>query len=434
MTSDTNSFPQRIASIVYYDFNWQFPAITEKHAFLMAKKLLPSVDGLVYLAFPWATYFDCIDRGRKEATELKKMLFSCLELIKPGEKIVTVCQHILMIKHSHLFSEIGISTVFWSHAIKDQAYLPNNSKIEIKPFPLFPVQIQSKASSQSTRKYLYSFVGAKSNQYYLTQSRAMIINSLSKHDDGIIISRDQWHYNRIVYDHQITKKIVDDSSALINQDYSAEFLELLNESIFSICPSGTGPNSIRLWESMGAGAIPVILADSYLPPGNINLWNSAVIFIDEKLESIEKIPEILRKVQQDPERLASMRSSIKELWSTYGPGCFIYDVQKMFIEYAFYSMQGRMNVYDVSYISIANQARVLLADKNIFTNISKFNTFGLRCIILAFKDSLTFSKFLEQDPNVKKILNIIFSNKDYKYYKSFDSILKMRKLEFSDSK
>ena len=36
--------------------------------------------------------------------------------------------------------------------------------------------------------------------------------------------------------------------------------------VFSLCPEGAGPNTLRVWESLAVGAIPVILVDGWLPP------------------------------------------------------------------------------------------------------------------------------------------------------------------------
>ena len=47
---------------------------------------------------------------------------------------------------------------------------------------------------------------------------------------------------------------------------------LLLNSKYTLCPSGSGPNSIRLWESLACGSIPIILSDTLdLPSHKINL-------------------------------------------------------------------------------------------------------------------------------------------------------------------
>lgn len=46
----------------------------------------------------------------------------------------------------------------------------------------------------------------------------------------------------------------------------ARFLEVLSRSRFVLCPRGNGTSSIRLYESLAMGAVPVIIADDWRPP------------------------------------------------------------------------------------------------------------------------------------------------------------------------
>jgi hypothetical protein len=52
---------------------------------------------------------------------------------------------------------------------------------------------------------------------------------------------------------------------------------LLLDSRFTLCPSGSGPNYIRLWESLACGCIPVLLADTLDLP-NHKLWDESIVF------------------------------------------------------------------------------------------------------------------------------------------------------------
>jgi hypothetical protein len=54
--------------------------------------------------------------------------------------------------------------------------------------------------------------------------------------------------------------------------------DILIKSRYSLCPSGSGPNSIRFWESLAVGSIPVLLADTLDLPEYIDWENSVVIF------------------------------------------------------------------------------------------------------------------------------------------------------------
>ena len=96
---------------------------------------------------------------------------------------------------------------------------------------------------------------------------------MSNYSNTFIVERDEWHYQGMVYRN--------DSNTNTNNEI--EYKNILAESIFSLCPSGTGPSSIRIWESMSYGSIPVILADTLILPiiPNIN-WNDFFIIWKEK--------------------------------------------------------------------------------------------------------------------------------------------------------
>ncbi|MBY6092896.1 exostosin family protein [Maritimibacter alkaliphilus] len=324
--------------IVAYDHNWQFPAITEQHAFNMLSEQLDTrrTDGrVIYFAFPWATLIDNLLHNKKNPEKtafLKQKLLSFKPRLEQAETIVTTCQHIHMLRFQDLFDEMGITDIFWSHAIKGQPALPDHKGIALHPFPLYPVQAKDVwREKPAPKKHLYSFVGAKANQYYLTQSRNIIIEDLSKTNTGFVVGNDTWHYNKVVYDYQV-RGTADKPDALVDNNASENFKKILRESVFSLCPSGTGPNSIRLWESIGLGSIPVILADTLALPGNPALWEQAAVFCKEDKDSILKLPDVLKKIHKDPAQLKAKRHAMAQIWKLYGIENFVHDIRKLILE------------------------------------------------------------------------------------------------------
>ena len=49
---------------------------------------------------------------------------------------------------------MGITDIFWSHAIKDQYTLPNSQDVNIYPFPLYPVQYNDEYNFNEDRLHL----------------------------------------------------------------------------------------------------------------------------------------------------------------------------------------------------------------------------------------------------------------------------------------
>ncbi|NET76672.1 tetratricopeptide repeat protein [Okeania sp. SIO1F9] len=329
------SIDNKNSGVIGYDASWQYPAITEQYAYKMAKKYLQGYDqSIAYFGFPWATLIDLLLNKPEDTKQLLSVLEKYKSYLSKFTKVVTVCQHIRMLKFQYLFNEVGITDVFWSHAVKGQSTFPDYSHIKIYPFPLFPVQASEVFPQELRgvfRKFLFSFVGSKALSYYLTDSRNQIIKYLSDDKRGFIRSRESWHYQDIVYENQI-KKAVTDEKNLIDESQTREFKEILKQSVFSLCPSGSGPNSIRLWESIAYGSIPVVLSDTYLPPGDLDLWESAVVVCPERADEIQTLPDCLEVLSKDKKLMKHKKEVLQVLWNRYGVECFIYDIINFFDE------------------------------------------------------------------------------------------------------
>ena len=77
-----------------------------------------------------------------------------------------------------------------------------------------------------------------------------------------------------------------------------EYNIILIKSRYTLAPCGIGPNSIRFWEALGAGSIPVLLSDTLELPEN-KLWDSAILRIKE--EDVDNIDTILREISPEEE-------------------------------------------------------------------------------------------------------------------------------------
>lgn len=85
-----------------------------------------------------------------------------------------------------------------------------------------------------------------------------------------------------------------------------EYRTLLSRSAFVLCPRGHGPSSFRLFETLAAGRVPVVISDSWLPPPRID-WETCIIRVAER--DAGTVPTVLREAQhQWPRRAAAVRS------------------------------------------------------------------------------------------------------------------------------
>lgn len=331
---ETTDKRQKEKGIFTHDSDWQYPAITEKHAFDMMEKSFSGDRSLpkntAYVAFPWATLIDLkthAQHRKDKITTLEQALSKIRSLTLGYQKLITVCQHIRMRQFQEIFASVGITDIYWSHCEKSRKNLSDDPEIRIHPFPLYPVQrtIKNHFDEDNQRDILFSFVGAKSSNIYLTDCRNIILDLLKDDERGVIIDRSTWHYNKIVYDKQITGRSKSDVG-IINDSATEEFKRMMSRSVFTLCPSGTGPNSIRLWEAIENGSIPVVMADNYCPPNSPELWEMATVTCKETPEAIRELPNRLQAIYENQAMIKRKRLALFFLMEKYGSSNFIHDI------------------------------------------------------------------------------------------------------------
>ena len=287
-------------TLFYLNQEWQYPVITEKRVFDLyySQNSIPHN----YFAFPWATLIDQMNSlGR---INLLNIIYNYkIDKIE----CFTVCQHINFRKLLPIFKKIGITHLSASHTTHNDYLLEEKYNIKIIPFPLFPFNYNSKQQSGKNDKYLFSFCGAYDKRYYLTDIRRRLTIFKDKIDCYIKI-KNKWHFEDIVYGNQIKKKNI----LIDTKEKEVEFSELLLNSTFSLCPGGSGPNSIRLWESLSYGCIPVILSNEHKLPDFIHWGDFCILYNDE---NISNLYEYLISIPK--EKINLMKEKCKEVFNSY---------------------------------------------------------------------------------------------------------------------
>ncbi len=315
------------ADFVAHDADWQTPAITELHAFRRATALLPKAPGSVYLAFPWATLIDQIVHKR-DASRLRAALAEVARAVAGATRIVTVCQHIFMRDFPELFAEAGVTDIFWSHQRRDGGP-PGFAAMAVHPFPLYPVNSPGPVAASASPCHLFSFIGARPTELYLDSARTMIFDELADSPLGCVRDRADWHFYRDVYEKQIYQQpgLFEDPLATPE---AVEYRTVMADSLFALCPTGTGPNSLRLWEAIDAGVIPVILSPLYLPPGDPWLWTAATISADATRDNLRALPQRLARIAADETGIATKRAALARLRARYGVDVFVHDIVELY--------------------------------------------------------------------------------------------------------
>lgn len=277
---------------------WQYPVITEETFFKQNKQFTN------YIGVPWATVID------------KKINLNRLyQLLKPhiiNDNNYTCCQHIHFTALINFFKSLKINRVYASHKQRSIDIIDN---VTIKPCPLYAVNIEDPSRNKrfkdvdiinTNRDILYSFIGAHM-RHYLSDTRLKIFE-MHHPDTCIIQNTGVWHFEKQVYtDAQNVR-----GSTLTDNDSVDYYNDLLIRSKFSLCPGGAGPNTIRFWESLGAGAIPVLLSDTYELPEH-ELWDEAIIQIKES--DVNNIENVLKEISD--EQILHMRTRCLEVYEHF---------------------------------------------------------------------------------------------------------------------
>lgn len=96
--------------------------------------------------------------------------------------------------------------------------------------------------------------------------------------------------------------ILNDQSS--NQsDGDIGYIKTLCRSKFVLCPRGFGPSSWRLFETMRAGRVPVIISDDWVPPKDL-LWDKFSIRVAET--DVERIADILSDRESEHQHMGNI--------------------------------------------------------------------------------------------------------------------------------
>jgi hypothetical protein len=301
------------------DLPWQKPNSTE---FFASSRLLQDSVNFHdnFVPYPWATWIDLKTQGKLQTyLPPEARSFSGVR--------ATVCQHIWALEHLELFQRAGITDLFWSHATQG---LTQIGGIRIHPFPLYPVRCATHPPTQpllppAQRSLLYSFQAAYAPGLYRTPVRDWLL-ALPSRPDAQLQRRREWHYEQVVYREQVQGQSADSTRHAQLAIEADAYAATLQSSCFALCPSGSGSNSIRLWEALGYGAIPVILSDQLQLPGSSALWKAAAVLVPETQAAVAGLPEQLEALASDHQRLTAMQQVGQLLWRRYGLDGFVGDV------------------------------------------------------------------------------------------------------------
>ena len=320
------------------NFFWQLPCKTEGYAYEIHSQLegFNIIDAVVnvYIGKPWATFIDILnnDSNNSYIANVEVHIGLLANRIKTARTLLkqfgftlrvhTVCQHVYWRNIIHFFKRLTITDLWISHKNDDDDD-DDDLGFTTHAWPLFAVNVQTPSRRKGivsipvdAKSYLASFTGAHMD-HYLSNVRLNLKKHFANRPGFHVKVTDMWHFNDTVYNQQLGLDVNEFKSTQDNNTVF-QYNQLLSNSKFSLCPLGAGVNSLRLWESMAIGSIPVVLSNGFIFPeidksllGEDLDWSDAVIIHDEN--SLDTLEQRLRAI--DSEKILRMQSACKKLFS-----------------------------------------------------------------------------------------------------------------------
>ena len=132
-------------------------------------------------------------------------------------------------------------------------------------------------------RYLYSFIGKTSTHPVRKAIMAL------QDDEAFLLDTDPfWPYG--------------DLPAAQREALHTQYRTVGQESAFVLCPRGIGTSSMRLFETLRMGRVPVIIADDWVPPVGPD-WEACSVRVAEA--DVPNLPELLREHRSDALQMAA---------------------------------------------------------------------------------------------------------------------------------
>jgi hypothetical protein len=268
-----------------------------------------------YVGLPWATYIDKKALPEEALRELQTRLAGLHEFVQSMGwqlSVHTVCQQIHWRRLVPQFVACRITDLHLSHATTDIDPVREGWPLRVHSWPLIAPNVEDPSrraglvigKPPGQRRYMASFIGAHMAHYRSdVRLRLAEAAATAKRADVLLEVSGLWHFNHVVYKEQVAGKALDSAERVSHDEATRRYNEVLSDSVFSICPEGAGPNTLRVWESLAVGAIPVILAPGWVPPapagGSVSL-EECCLFV-----SHDEVPTLF-------ERLAAVSPAERE--------------------------------------------------------------------------------------------------------------------------
>ena len=145
---------------------------------------------------------------------------------------------------------------------------------------------------QTLREHLYSFIG-KTNTHPVRQQIMRLVHP----EQFLFDTTPYWPYGDLPSD--------------MKEALETQYQDVALKSRFILCPRGFGTSSIRLFESLRMGRVPVILSDPWVAPTGPD-WDAFSIRIPEA--DVAQLPQILSERVDEAPTMGKRARNVWEEW------------------------------------------------------------------------------------------------------------------------
>ncbi|GAP38951.1 hypothetical protein ISF6_0264 [Piscinibacter sakaiensis] len=287
---------------------WQFPCRTEAAAAQRHAGL--DRPGELYLPLPWATWIDKQQLDLAALARVEAVLAERRRAAPGGLRVHTVCQHIFWARMLPVWRDLGVTDAWVSHRFAGGTRRASEEAqaagVVLHPWSLFAVNVEDPARRAglapglpaSEREWLASFVGRYA-EGYVSDHRLQLQALAGEPGCHIDVNTERWHFEDVVYGHQVRGEALADTYRI--DERVERYNRLLCRSRFALCPTGSGPNTLRFWEALAVGSVPVLLGPAPELPsgGSLPAIDWEAIVLREEGDDMQGMLERLRQIGAD---------------------------------------------------------------------------------------------------------------------------------------
>lgn len=281
------------------------PARTFEYAMYQLLKRNPLQSNINYFAYPWV---EALFNGYSKQVVIQGK-YNLLPMSKVNGGFTIIGSGSFFSNQTwkrsvfSLLQKVGINVIFTPAASKS---LQQSSPVKIEPLPF---QVVEPVIPSEHKDLICSFIGDPK-----AHPTRQVLTELANIEYVVIILRSNDFYH-------ISEKQ--------QQEWRREYNDTLARSRYSLCPRGVGAGSVRFWESLQAGAIPIVISDDGLLPEGFD-WAKCTIKIDEQ-EFIQNPMCALDRIKQiTPSKEDEMRASCFQAYEAFSGDNLINPIRKYY--------------------------------------------------------------------------------------------------------